>query len=192
LAEISHLTPLYERRDRFLTDNVRGMRNADFERIYEQHAGALFGFLAYRAGNRALAEDLLGDTFERVLRARRRFDPRRGSERAWLYAIALNCLRDHQRRSGAETRALERSGVGEAAASGDALLQVERRDTVQRAMELLSPEERDAVALRFGANLTVPEVAKLLGEPLQRVEGRVYRALRKLRDALEEPEDEGG
>lgn len=169
------------------------MRDTDFERLYEQHADALFGFLAYRTGNRALAEDLLGDTFERVLRARRRFDPRRGSERAWLYTIALNCLRDHQRRSGAETRALERSGMGEEASSGgDALLQVERRDTVERAMELLSPEERDAVALRFGGNLTVPEVAKLLGEPLQRVEGRVYRALRKLREALEEPEDGPG
>ena len=70
------------------------------------------------------------------------------------------------------------------------LLAVEARDTVAKALGALSGEERDAVALRFGADLTVPEIAKLLREPLTTVEGRVYRALRKLRaetDRLEPP-----
>jgi RNA polymerase sigma-70 factor (ECF subfamily) len=51
-------------------------------------------------------------------------------------------------------------------------------------METLSGEEREAIALRYGADLTVPEIAKLTGEKLTTVEGRVYRALRKLRDEL--------
>ena len=50
----------------------------------------------------------------------------------------------------------------------------------------LSPEEREAIALRFGAELTVPEIAEALREPLTTVEGRVYRALRKLRGELAE------
>ena len=58
------------------------MRDADFERLYGQHAEPLFAFLAYRTGDRVLAEDLLADTFERALRARRRFDRRRGSEKS--------------------------------------------------------------------------------------------------------------
>jgi DNA-directed RNA polymerase specialized sigma24 family protein len=49
---------------------------------------------------------------------------------------------------------------------------------------VLSAEEREAIALRFGADLTVPEMAAVLDEPLTTVEGRVYRALRKLREAL--------
>src|SRR3954470_6331520 len=61
-----------------------------FERLYAEHAGPLLAFLTYRTGDAVLAEDLLADTFERVLRARRRFDPRRGSQKAWLYTIALN------------------------------------------------------------------------------------------------------
>jgi RNA polymerase sigma-70 factor (ECF subfamily) len=40
------------------------------------------------------------------------------------------------------------------------------------------------VALRYGADLTVPEIAKVTGERLTTVEGRVYRALRKLREEL--------
>jgi RNA polymerase sigma-70 factor (ECF subfamily) len=61
---------------------------------------------------------------------------------------------------------------------------VEHRDAVQRALAGLSAEEREAIALRFGADLTVPEMAKLLGQPLTTVEGRVYRALRKLRERM--------
>ncbi len=160
------------------------MRLQDFERLYAEHAQALFGFLAYRTGDRALAEDLLGDTFERALRGRRRFDPRRGREKTWLYSIALNCLRDHQRRDKAAGRALERAATPASHGTGSDLEEVESRDAVARALQCLSPEEREAVALRYGADLTVPEVAALLGEPLQRIEGRVYRALRKLRDEL--------
>src|SRR5919107_5496712 len=78
------------------------MRRDDFERLYEEHAQPLYGFLAYRTGDSALAEDLLADTFERALRARRRFDPRRAGEKTWLYAIALNLLRDGVRRTRAE------------------------------------------------------------------------------------------
>src|SRR5215210_390960 len=88
------------------------MRDADFERLYSEHAESLYAFLAYRTGNRARAEDLVADAFERALRARRRFDRRRGSQKAWLYSIALNLLRDDARRRGAEERALERTRVG--------------------------------------------------------------------------------
>src|ERR1700712_3842718 len=87
------------------------MRDDEFERLYEAEAQGLFGFLAYRTGDRALAEDLLADTFERALRARRGFDRRRGSEKTWLYAIALNLLRDNARRIAAESRAVERIAV---------------------------------------------------------------------------------
>ncbi len=93
------------------------MRDDEFERLYAAEAAGLFSFLAYRTGDRALAEDLLADE-------------------------------------------------------------------LGRAMATLSAEEREAVALRFGADLTVPEIAKVLGEPLTTVEGRVYRALRKLRSEL--------
>ena len=159
------------------------MRRDDFERLYSEHAQGLFAFLSYRVNNRALAEDLLADTFERVLTAKRRYDSRKASEKTWIYSIALNVLRSHLRRVDAERRALDRSGTP--AEAGDPGLGVEHRDTVRRAMSLLSHEEREAVALRFGADLTVPEIAKLTGESLTTTEGRVYRALRKLRKELD-------
>ena len=160
------------------------MRDADFDRLYRREAQGLYGFLAYRTGNRALAEDLLADTFERALRARRGFDRRRGTERNWLYAIALNLLRDHARRAATEGRAVERIRSGASLTAESGAEGVERRDELQRALTTLADEEREAIALRFGAELTVPEIAGVLGLPLTTVEGRVYRALRKLRQAL--------
>jgi RNA polymerase sigma factor (sigma-70 family) len=163
------------------------MRPEQFERLYEQHAQPLFGFLVYRTGDRALAEDLLADAFERALRARRRFDPRKASEKTWLYAIALNCLRDHVRRGAAHQRALDRTLVPAGDESMHGLERAEHRDDLARALESLSAEEREAIALRYGADLTVPEIARLKKEKLTTIEGRVYRALRKLREKLDSP-----
>src|SRR5919198_6247737 len=159
------------------------MRDDEFERLYAAEAPGLFSFLAYRTGDRALAEDLLADAFERALRARRGFDRRRGSQKTWLYAIALNVLRDHARRADAESRAYARAATP--VDGPDRLSAVEARDELARAMAKLSDEEREVIALRFGAEMTVPEVASLLGEKLTTIEGRVYRALRKLRDDLD-------
>jgi len=158
------------------------MRDEEFELLYAEHAPGLLAFLVYRTGDRPLAEDLLADTFERALGARRRFDPRRAGRKTWLYSIALNLLRDHARRRKAEGRALDR--VAEPAAGVAPDERLSERDELGRALGGLSDEEREAVALRYGADLTLPEMAKLTGEKLTTVEGRVYRALRKLRQEL--------
>jgi RNA polymerase sigma factor (sigma-70 family) len=161
------------------------MPDEALERLYAEHAQPLYAFLNYRTGDRVLAEDLLADTFERALRARRRFDRRKASEKTWLYAIALNRLRDHVRRRGSETRAIERVAVAVGAGSGGGIEEIADRDLLARGLSTLSEDEREAIALRFGGDLTVPEIARLTKEPLTTVEGRVYRALRKLREALD-------
>ena len=160
------------------------MRRDVFERLYAEHAEALLGFLIYRTADRPLAEDLLADTFERAIRARKRFNRSKASEKTWLYTIALNCLRDHRRRAGAEQRAVERAAAGGEAIGPDPLEAVGERDRVNRALQALSEAERDAVALRYGADLTVPEIAELTGLPQSTARGRVYGALAKLRDEL--------
>lgn len=162
------------------------MRANDFERLYADHAQSLFAFLAYRTGDRAVAEDLLADTFERALRARARFDRRRGSEKTWLYSIALNRLRDLVRSQASEGRALARTAL-DLSTADPALTTgaIEDRDAIGRALAVLSEPEREAIALRYGADLKLAEIAKVTGERRSTVEGRIYGALRKLREELE-------
>jgi RNA polymerase sigma-70 factor (ECF subfamily) len=160
------------------------VRDDDFERLYAAHAEPLLGFLVYRTGDRSLAEDVMADTFERVLRTRFRFDPRKSSEKTWIYTIALNVLRDQARRRAAEERALERTPQPVPSGGQPAFEMVDERDELRRALDQLTLEEREAVALRYGADLTVPEIGRLIGEKVSTVEGRVYRALRKMREEL--------
>jgi RNA polymerase sigma-70 factor (ECF subfamily) len=162
---------------------IAQVRDDDFERLYAAHAEALLGFLLYRTGDRSLAEDVVADTFERVLRTRVRFDPRRSSEKTWVYTIALNLLRDRARRQAVESQALERAMQPVGGGRGE-IEAVDERDELRRSLERLSPEEREAVALRYGADLTLPEVAKVLGEKQATVHGRVYRGLQKMREEL--------
>lgn len=162
----------------------RQLRDRQFDRLFDEHAQPLFGFLLYRTGDRGLSEDLVADTFERAFRSRSRFDPRRSSSKTWLYSIALNCLRDHARRRAAESRAIARMSDAPASPAESALEEVGLRDELRGALRVLSQEEREAIALRFGADLTLPEIARVTGRPLTTVEGRVYGGLRKLRKAL--------
>jgi len=159
------------------------MREADFERLFTEHAKPLFAFLVYRCGDRGLAEDVLADTFERALRARTRFDRRKASEKTWLYSIAMNRLRDELRRRGAELRAVERVGLS-LPPGGDEYARIAARDELRSALALLSAEEREVIALRFGAGLTVPEIARVTGERRTTAEGRLYRGLARMRDEL--------
>jgi RNA polymerase sigma-70 factor (ECF subfamily) len=183
---VAHLLTCTNERPGFLpTGDDLSMREADFERLYAEHAQRLFGFLVYRTGDRELAEDLVADTFEKAYRASSRFDRRRASARTWLYTIALNELRDQGRRRAAQARAYERAGAGESGSSELELERVVERDRIMGSLAALSDEERECVALRFGADLSLKQIAQALGEPVTTVEGRLYRGLRKLRDALE-------
>ncbi|HEX4034187.1 MAG TPA: sigma-70 family RNA polymerase sigma factor, partial [Solirubrobacteraceae bacterium] len=142
----------------------------------------LLGFLTYHTGDRVLAEDIVADTFERALGARGGWRGR-ASEKTWLYAIAMNRLRDLARRRGAESRALERVAAGRPQDEDDeGFGAVADRDLLQRGLQTLSDEERAVVALRFGGDLSLKEIADLLEERQTTIEGRLYRALRRLRD----------
>src|SRR3954447_15209130 len=162
------------------------MRGNEFENLYAEHAESLLAFLAYRTGDRRLAEDITADTFERVLRKRGTLDPRKGSSKTWIYTIALNLLRDHLRREQAHQRTAERSGPVSAPLSPFEF--VGARDAVRRALQTLRDDEREVIALRFGADLTFPEIAEVFGCPVSTVEGRTHRALRKLKEVLEDAE----
>lgn len=161
------------------------MRRRDVEHLYSEHGRQLLSFLVYRLGDQATAEDVLAETFESALRAPPLLKTDERAARAWLYTTALNRARDGLRRSAAEGRALQQAAelqAGEGSAGAEE--HVTTRDMLRQALAKLSEEEREALALRFGADLTVPEIAELTGQSLTTVEGRVYRALRKLRDQL--------
>jgi RNA polymerase sigma-70 factor (ECF subfamily) len=160
------------------------MVTEDFERLYDEHAAPLLAFLEYRTGNIELAKDVHADTFERVLRTRWRFDPRKGSQKTWLYTIALNVLRDSGRRRAAEARALDRVAAGGGEEHWDEAGRLDDRDAVRRGLATLPDDEREAVALYYGADLSLEEIARITGTKTPTIKGRLARGRDRMRETL--------
>src|SRR4051794_23167508 len=157
-----------------------------FARMYDEQVWRVYGFFGYRLSSRADAEDLTQLTFERALRSWRRFDSTRGTIETWLLAIARNLLIDHFRRSHLRSHA---SLDDEATAARiprpvahplDLGLSADLAD----ALSMLSDRERELIALRFGGEMTGPEIAELTGLSLSNVQQILSRSLRRLRAEL--------
>jgi RNA polymerase sigma factor (sigma-70 family) len=162
--------------------------NGDFADAYDEQVWNVFGFFAYRVASRSDAEDLTQQTFERALRAWSRFDPERAPLSVWLISIARNLLVDHYRRNGAAPRQQPLEEVPEEQLGSElpaADLGVD--PALAEALSTLSPRDREIIALRFGADLSGPEIAAATELSLANVQQILSRALRKLRAQLEEP-----
>jgi RNA polymerase sigma factor (sigma-70 family) len=159
----------------------------DYGEVFEAHVWEVHGFFAYRLGSRAEAEDLTQATFERGLRAWGRFDPRRASVRTWLLAIAHNLLVDHYRSRARRREIAVPEGLDAPAADERHRLGLD--PALARALDELGEREREVIALRFGGDLTGPEIAMVTGLSLANVQQILSRALRRLRASLEAQED---
>ena len=181
---------------------ARGLGERDMELLadlVERCQHRLVRYLLYLTGRREYAEDLAQETWIRVLQrgsqynGRQRFDP-------WLFAIARNLAIDYLRkkRKAVATVSLpndrdamlllpssDPSPFEAAARSEDAMRLAGR-------LQILPPLYREALLLRFQEDLSLAEMAQVLGAPTTTVTSRIYRGLAALRSAFEEGDAHGG
>jgi len=159
--------------------------DVQFERLYRSSRDDVYAYVATLLRDRFAAEDVTALAFERAYRRRGSFKPSRGSARAWLFGIARNAALDELRRRGRSV-SLEAdveepsAGVDDGAESGL------RRAVVRAALEVLTPRERELVALKFFAGLTNAELAAVIGTTETNAGTRLHRVLGKLREACHE------
>jgi RNA polymerase sigma-70 factor (ECF subfamily) len=158
----------------------------DFADVYEEQVWRVYGFFAYWLNSRQDAEDLTQHTFEKAWRAWGRYDPARASVSTWLLAIARNLLMDHRRANGASRQRPAEEGELEAIASDPDRFGLGLEPEIERALAAIGPRERELIAMRFGGDLTGPEIAELTGLTLANVQQILSRALRRMRAAIEE------
>ncbi|HEX9998839.1 MAG TPA: RNA polymerase sigma factor [Actinoplanes sp.] len=172
------------------TDLIR-LSGADpqvFGRIFDRHASTVHRYLTRRIG-RTLADDLMAETFLIAFRARDRYDFERPDSLPWLYGIAANLLRGHQRAEIRQYRALARTGADPALADhGDRVLaRVAAADHVRALAKVLARlpvGEREVLTLVSQAQLSYPEVARALNIPVGTVRSRLHSARKRIRSAL--------
>ena len=156
-----------------------------FEALYRSSRDDVYAYAAGLLRDRSAAEEVTATAFERAFRKRGRFDPRRGSARAWLFGIARNAALDElrSRRRQAELRSEPEDVVS---AAPDALAdQGARRATVTAALAELEPGERELIALKFFAGLSNPEIAAVLGIGESNAGTKLHRVITKLREACQ-------
>jgi RNA polymerase sigma-70 factor (ECF subfamily) len=156
-----------------------------FSAVAESELDAVHRYLLFLTGNRSVAEDLTGETFEKAFRLWRRFDPRRGTPRAWLCRIARTTALDHfraedRRRKREERYARDLPNAEEVLLGTGAL---------EAALGLLSPAEREVVALRVLLELDGPTAARVLGISTTACSTRLSRALKRLEEMMADARD---
>jgi len=157
-----------------------------FDGLYRSSRDDVYAYAAGLIRDRAAAEDVTAIAFERAYRNRSRFDPSRGSPRAWLFAIARNAALDELRRRGRQATLATDPADPEAGGEVHPTEQSERRLLVASALKDLSGRERELVALKFFAGLSNAEIARVLGITESNVGTRLHRVLDKMREACRE------
>jgi RNA polymerase sigma-70 factor, ECF subfamily len=150
-----------------------------FSQAAEAHLDDVYGYLLYFTGDRSVAEELTGETFERALRLWHRFDPARGSARTWLCQVARTAALDHFRSERRRARREETYWRG--------VREVEEprfaeglSPALERALGRLSAGEREVIALRVLLELDGRTAARVLGISQTACSTRLSRALDKL------------
>jgi RNA polymerase sigma-70 factor, ECF subfamily len=159
---------------------------AGFAELYERTFPRVYAYVASLLRDRAVAEDVTAQTFERAYRKRGSYRASRGSMDAWLFGIARNAaldeLRKRKRRATLEGDP-EDSGARTPEDHAELAL---RREAVRAALASLDGQERDLIALKFAGGLSNGEIARVLRMSESNVGTRLHRTITKLREACHE------
>ena len=159
----------------------------DFGETYEEELPRVYGFVAYQVNSHEEAEDLTQQTFERALAHWREFDDRRATVTTWLLAIARNLVVDHFRARARRppTVSLDELSDTQLDPTGHSDPALGVAPELESALSGLGERERELIALRYGADLSGPQIASVTGLSVANVQQILSRSLRRLRAELE-------
>ena len=153
--------------------------------LYRRHAGALLGYLEWRAGSRPEAEDTVHETFLRLFEGRGQYEPR-GQFRAWLFRVATRIVTDrgrtHKRRNEILRASVELEPAVEAV---EVHLGRRLQARIDAILAQLPPETALAFQLRVRENMPYRDIAAECGEPEGTLRSRVHHAIHRVRSALQ-------
>jgi RNA polymerase sigma-70 factor (ECF subfamily) len=155
--------------------------------IYRRHAGAAFGLALRILRTRTLAEDVVQEVFLRLWNEPEKYDPARGSLRAYLLAQTHGRSVDLVRAESSRRTREQREARRRPAAEYDIEREIEQlslAENVRAALADLAESERAAIELAYFGGHSYRAVASLLGQPEGTVKSRIRAGLARLRDSL--------
>lgn len=163
-----------------------------FRVLVERHSRSIFRLAFRMTGSEQDAEDVVQETFLKAYKRLHSFEAR-ANFGTWLYRITVNCALDLMRKrrrheEHSEADEFERDVPdfsGRAALPDSMLFNVEVQKRVQEAMEILSPLERSAFVLRHYEGMSIEEIGQALKLRPSAAKHSIFRAVKKMRGALE-------
>ena len=157
--------------------------------FYDRTSPQVFGLALKILNNHEAAEEVTLDVYTQVWRQAHTYDRTRGAPGAWLMMLARTRAIDRFRAGAVEHGRIESLDAVELFVSGDDTPEqdvegLERRRYVQQALEVLTAEQRQAIALAYFYGLSQSEIAEKLQLPLGTVKTRIRLGMMKLREAL--------
>ncbi len=156
--------------------------------LYDRYAPKMYAYIYRRVGDAALAEDLTGELFLRVLQAIRNDRAWCDSFVAWLYRIAHNLVIDHYRRRPPvpEVSLEPAKAASDDISPGSEVEKIMEQEQLRAAIGLLTPEQQEVLALRFGEGLQIKEIARIMDKTPGAIQALQHRAMASLRRILGE------
>ena len=173
--------------DADLVEALAGESEEALRELYRRHAGFVRSVARRSLHRTDLAEEAAQDVFLQLWAAPARFDPERGSLRAYLRVQASRRAIDVSRAESSRRRREEHDARWmrpPAADPEEAVIDLTTAHQVRRAVASLSPQEREAIELAYFAGHSYRQVAELLGQPEGTVKNRIRVAMRRLRGVL--------
>jgi len=157
-----------------------------FAQLYEEHFDRIYRYVYLKVGNQAEAEDLTQEVFVKALEAIGSYKWRNSPFASWLFRIAHNRVVDYFRKQGKVEKVVLEDDITLVSESNPALTaerQLEIEELINK-VKKLPPAQREVISLRFGAELSTAEVAKVLGKNTGTVKALQYNAIVALRKML--------
>lgn len=155
--------------------------------IFDRYSARIYNFTFRFLRNSEAAEDATQEVFLKMLKYARQFHGE-AKLSTWLFSIAANLCRDYLRKADNKAKEPEETLISlPAAADSSPELTLEKRENevrVQRALGLLTPEQREAILLSRYQGLSYAEIAQIAGCSEGAVKTRVFRAMETLKKAL--------
>jgi RNA polymerase sigma-70 factor (ECF subfamily) len=182
-----------ERRSQPAAPTTRSSPLSEFAELYDQYFPKVFAYVYGRVQHKEASLDIVSDVFEKAFVKKQSL---RSAEAfgSWLFTIARNEVASHWRKEKPAAKAMQDAAWhnelnNKPPSPEDTLLHRERVHHLVGLLRQLPPREQEIISLKFDAELTNREIAEILHTSEVNVRVTIFRALRKLRDRMEQQQE---
>jgi RNA polymerase sigma-70 factor (ECF subfamily) len=173
--------------DAELLEKARQLDTDALAQIHDRYYGPVFSYIVFRVSQRELAEDMASEVFLRFLRALHARQAPQSTLRGWLFSVAGHIVNDHHRHSYRHPQVQISDALEHPGGSLDSTIEVRMLvDDLRRAVTELTDEQQQIIALRFGSELPIQDVARTLGKTegaVKQLQARAVAALARIMKA---------